>query len=305
MTIRHLRIFIAVAEAGTMSGAARELYIAQPTVSQVIGEMEDAYGVQLFERLSKKLYITEAGKQLLQYSRHIVALFDEMERSLRNAGQSVTLRIGATLTVGSCLLAGLLRQFEETHPTIHTRAVVDNSRVIEKMLLEGTLDLALVEGQFSARELIVKPVIRDELVIICGQEHPFAKRTSIRAAELDGQDLILREPGSGTRALFEERMKNLGIPLRVKWTCYSSDAILSAAAENLGLGILSKRLAEEKIRQGILKILPVEDMTFSRYFSLVYHRDKFLSKPIQQLIKAISAADITDSVAEADVQKSL
>ena len=287
MTIRHLKIFIAVAEAGTMSQAAKNLYIAQPTVSQVIGEMEDTYQIRLFERLSKKLYITNAGEQLLQYARHAVALFEEMERSLRNAADSVVLRAGATLTVGSCVLAGIIRRFEEGHPAVRTQVVVDNTHVIEEMLLSSSLDLALVEGQVSSPELQVIPVIRDELVLICGAGHPYAVRDSVSAAELEKQDFILRGKGSGTRALFEDSMRSRGISITPKWTCYSSDAILSAVGENQGLGVISRMLVEQKARDGVLRILPIRDAEFHRFFSLVYHRDKFLSEPLRLLIRAI------------------
>lgn len=287
MTIRHLKIFIAVAEAGTMSQAAKNLYIAQPTVSQVISEMEETYQIRLFERLSKKLYITSAGEQLLQYARHAVSLFEEMERSLRNAADSVVLRAGATLTVGSCVLAGIIRRFEEEHPAIRAQVVVDNTHVIEKMLLNSSLDLAFVEGQITSPELQVTPVIRDELVLICGAGHPYAARDSVCAADLEGQDFILREKGSGTRALFEDSMRSRGISIMPKWTCYSSDAILSAVGENQGLGVISRMLVEQKARDGVFRILPIRDAEFHRFFSLVYHRDKFLSEPLRFLIRAI------------------
>ena len=110
MTIRHLRIFIAVAETGKMGLAAKQLYIAQPTVSQVISDMEKSYGVKLFERLSKKLYITPQGDRLVAYARHIVSLFDEMERSMRNSSAQVLLRVGATITVGACVLSPIIRR---------------------------------------------------------------------------------------------------------------------------------------------------------------------------------------------------
>ena len=145
MTIRHLRIFIAVAETGKMGLAAKQLYIAQPTVSQVISDMEKSYGVKLFERLSKKLYITPQGERLLSYARHIVSLFDEMERSMRNSSAQVLLRVGATITVGSCVLSPIIRRYEELFPLSQVQVFVDNTRLIEEMLLESQLDVALVE----------------------------------------------------------------------------------------------------------------------------------------------------------------
>ncbi len=181
MTIRHLRIFIAVAEAGKMGLAAKQLYIAQPTVSQVISDMERSYGVKLFERLSKKLYITPQGERLLSYARHIVSLFDEMERSMRNSSAQVLLRVGATITVGACVLSPIIHRYEELFPLSQVQVFVDNTRLIEEMLLESQLDVALVEGLVESPDLCTLPVIEDELVLACAPITPLPSgRPSIR-----------------------------------------------------------------------------------------------------------------------------
>lgn len=287
MTIRHLKIFIAVADTGKMSTAAKNLYIAQPTVSQVIAEIEENYGVRLFERLSKKLYITESGERLLRYARHIVALFDEMERSLRNSSNPIVLRVGATITVGTCVLTSIINRFEEEHPHIQTQVVVDNTHVIEEMLLNSSLDLALVEGVINSEELRVTPVIRDELVLVCDTAHPFASRESILAEELEGQPFILREKGSGTRAKFEEYLRSRDISIYPKWTCYSADSILNAVEGGQGLTVISQMLVEQRVREGRLCIIPIRDAVFHRAFSLVYHKNKFLSDPLKLLMDTL------------------
>ena len=116
MTLRNMRIFLAVADFGSMSEAAKQLDIAQPSVSGTIAEIEDQYGVRLFERLGRKLYITQTGKQLEEYSRHILSMFDSMEQELKNAKETIALQIGATLTVGTCVMCGLLQEFRKRCP---------------------------------------------------------------------------------------------------------------------------------------------------------------------------------------------
>lgn len=157
MTFRHLKIFIAVAQTGSMSAAARELYIAQPTVSQVIAEIENEYGIRLFERLSRRLYITREGRQLLDYARHITALFEEMERDLHYASRNRTLRVGATITVGSCVLPALVARFEAENPSDTVEVLVDNTRVIEEKILSSELDFGLVEGDVTEADLLSRP----------------------------------------------------------------------------------------------------------------------------------------------------
>ena len=289
MTIRHLKVFIAVAQTGKMGAAAKELYISQPTVSQVISEIEEQYGVKVFERLSKKLYITEEGRQLLDYARHIITLFDEMERNLNYASTHHSLRVGATITVGSCTLPPIIRRFEENHPTITTQVWVDNTQVIEGMILESRLDLALVEGEVTSPDLIVHPVMEDELVLICGPCHPFSRRQSVALSELSGQDFVLREPGSGTREQFEILLAQAGIPVRQKWVCHSFDSILAAVSQGQGLSVVSRRLAEQSAKE--LHILPVEDVKLHRTFNLIYHKNKFLSEPLRAFLKDLLPAD--------------
>ena len=289
MTIRHLKVFIAVAQTGKMGAAAKELYISQPTVTQVISEIEEQYGVKLFERLSKKLYITKEGRQLLDYARHIIALFDEMERNLSYASTHHALRVGATITVGSCALPSIIRRFEERHPTVTTQVWVDNTQVIEGMILESRLDLALVEGEVASPDLIVCPVLEDELVLICGPCHPFAGRQSVALSALSGQDFILREPGSGTRERFETLLDQAGISVRQKWVCHSSDSILAAVAQGQGLSVVSRQLAEQSAKE--LHTLPVEDVKLHRTFNLIYHKNKFLSEPLRAFFGELLPAD--------------
>lgn len=295
MTIRHLRIFIAVAETGKMGQAAKQLYIAQPTVSQVIADMEASYGIKLFERLSKKLYITAAGEQLLNYARHIVSLFDEMERSLRNAAAHILLKVGATITVGSCVLTDVINRYEAQWPNAQVQALVDNTRVIERMILDSELDLALVEGQVTHPDILVRPVIDDELVLVCGMGHPFAGKDRIEADELEGQAFVLREEGSGTRAKFETYLQTRSIEIYPKWICHSADSILHAVAGGQGLTVISRMLAQPLVEQGRLHIIPLVDVRLTRTFNLIYHKSKYLSEPLRHFIQTIVSCDYLGS----------
>lgn len=289
MTIRELRIFIAVVETGKMGLAAKKLYIAQPTVSHVISEIESTYGVKLFERLAKRLYITPEGERLLGYARHIVALFDEMERSLKNSSNQVLLKMGATITVGSCVLTSIINRLEEKHPNVQAQVYVDNTHIIEEMILTSKLDLALVEGSVTSKDLLVHPVIRDELVLICGMQHPLVSKKVISIEELAGQAFIVREQGSGTRERFEELIQSCHIEIYPKWTCHCSDAILTAVAGGQGLAVISKMLVREMVQSKKLHIIEIDGVKLDRSFSLVYHKDKFISQPMQSLIDTIGS----------------
>ena len=290
MTIRHLQIFIAVAETGSMSLAARRLFLSQPTVSQVIGEMEEEYGVLLFERLAKRLCITDAGLRLLDYARHAVSLFDEMEDAVGQAARRRQLRVGASITVGACVMTELVRRFEEKNPDAEVVVFVDNTSVVEGKVVDSSLDFALVEGRVGNERLVVRPVMRDELVLVCPPDHPFAGRKKVAVRELDGQPFLLRESGSGTREQLENILRDNNVHIKPKWVCHSSDAILSAAVGGQGLAVLSRLLVREAEAQGKLCVLSLEDAKLDRSFQLIYHKNKYLSSQIKAFLAEVEAA---------------
>lgn len=150
MTLRHLKIFIAVAETRSMSAAARRCFITQPTVSQTIHELEEHYHTILFERLSRKLYITEAGKNLLSHARQVADQFDRLEQSMADSAVSQSLRIGATLTVGVCLLPNILNDFRSEMPQVSTYSCISNTADIEQKILDSSLDIGIVEGNIKS-----------------------------------------------------------------------------------------------------------------------------------------------------------
>ena len=287
MTFRHLKIFIAVAQAGSMSAAARELYIAQPTVSQVIAEIENEYGIRLFERLSRRLYITREGRQLLDYARHITALFEEMERDLHYASRNRTLRVGATITVGSCILPALVARFEAENPSDTVEVLVDNTRVIEEKILSSELDFGLVEGDVTEPDLLSRPVLRDELVLICAEGHPFCGRTRITMADLEGEPFVLREPGSGTRNSVDAILQTVGRKAAPLVESISTASLVSCAASGQGIAILPRSQVRQALAEGRLRELEIDGPTFSQQYFLVYHWNKYLTDGMKRVIEVI------------------
>ena len=211
MTIRHLKIFIAVAETGSMSGAAQKLYLSQPTVSQAIQELERHYQIHLFERLSRKLFITGEGRQLLSLATQAVSQFDSLEATMQERRRVSSLRLGSSITVGTCLIPSVIQELEQQFTDIQIFSVASNTREIEQKLLLSQLDAAVVEGNIESPDLVCIPVIHDRLVLCCAASHEFYRRDVIRAPWLEGQKFAMREPGSGTRRLFEQYLHARGI----------------------------------------------------------------------------------------------
>ncbi len=285
MTIRHLRIFIEVAKSGNMSKAAERLFISQPTVSQAIKELEDYYGVLLFERLNRRLFITEVGKKLFFYAQKVVKEFDDLEERMASVNKAEGIKIGATISVGSCILGDIINRLKNTDPEAEIYSYVGNTEDIENKLLNNQLDIGIVEGKVKSPDLIVRPELRDYLVLICNSNHPFAKKKTIKVEELANQKFAMREKGSGTRELFEEYMRKKGIPIKVVFEGNTPEAIKQEVIKNDCLAVISICLVEEEANNSILHVIESDNSCWNRYFSIVYHKDKVLTDLMKNLIK--------------------
>lgn len=278
MTTRHLQIFVKVADCGRMSEAAREMYITQPSVSQAIAEIEREYGVRLFERLGRSLYLTRTGSELLDYARHFLSLWEEMDGYLKKAAERMHLRVGAAVTVGTCVMSPIISWLCREFPVAQPEVFVANTHIIEERLLKSELDIGLVEGRITQPDLVVKQAIQDRMVLACGKNHPFFGRASVMPLELAHQPFVLREEGSGTRAQLENQLRLRQIPYEVKWTCYNEGAIKNAVMDGHGITVLSERLVRQEISEGRLWACGIEGLSLGRSFNLVYHKNKFFSE---------------------------
>ncbi len=285
MTLRLLKIFIAVADLGSMTAASKALFVSQPTVSQAIAELENYYNVKLFDRLSKRLYLTENGNELLSYARHIVDLLSEMEYSMKSDEKSGIIKIGASVTVGTYLLPGLVNSFVEKYPSVHINAFVKNTKNIEGMIIHNEIDFAIIEGAIHSAKIVAIPFLDDELVLVCGKNHPLYRSDALSASELRNHNFIVREEGSGTRELFESIMASKEIVWNLGWESNGSDGLRSAALNGIGIAVLSEKLVREQVNSGELSIIKVHDLNFPRTFSVAYHKNKFITNTMDAFIK--------------------
>ncbi|TGY97687.1 LysR family transcriptional regulator [Petralouisia muris] len=281
-TLKQLKTFIAVAEYKKMSEAAKRLYISQPTVSQIISDLENEYQTRLFERFPKELKITPSGQMLLESAREIAASHEHLEQSMKHANSLRPLRIGATLTVGNTLMGSLVETLTLQSPDIDVKVFIDNTQLIEHRMIHNELDIALVEGIIVHQEIMTEPVLEDTLCIICGKGHPFAGRSSIAIEELRHQDFIIWEKGNGTRAIFENIMLHSHIPFAIKWECSGRCGIVDAVRHNLGLGVLSRRCAAEYEEKGDIFVCQIENVSMKRYFYLCYNHCRPVTSQMQE-----------------------
>ena len=285
MTLRHLEIFLETARTKNMSEAASALYISQPSVSQAIRELEGCYGVRLFERLQKGLYLTQEGKLLAAKARKVLDAYEEMENAMRESESHPVLRLGCSVSVGTVLAETLLQRLEESCPNVSVYVTVDNTSRIETMVQNNELDLGVVEGMLRTEHLVSRPVCTDRLVLVAGKGHPFYGIRSVAPEALENQILISREEGSSNRNQYEQLLERKHIHMQKRWSSTNTEAIKNAVIHGRGLAMLSSMLVRRETEEGLVYEVPVKGVKISRQIRVFYHRDKYLTPALKQMIQ--------------------
>jgi len=267
-----------------MTTTAERFFISQSAISQTINDLEAHYDVRLFERLSRKLYLTSAGEKLYGYARHMIGMNADIEKEMKALTENGAIRIGASVTIATYVLPTLIAFFKQTNTNIDITVCEDNTNEIEKRLLSDKADIGLVEGEIVSPDVVSAFFSGDELTLICSHGHRFAGMPVIEPRELEKEDFIIREPGSGTRKTFEDAMTARGILWNEKWVCNSMDTIKEAVMAGLGVSVIPKIAAQNEIHTGKLCAKPVKDIRFSRTFKIAYHKNKYLTSAMKKFI---------------------
>lgn len=278
MTIRHLKTFCAVCEEGGITRAAEKLCVAQPSVSQTIGELERYYGVSLFDRVGRRLVLTPEGERLRVKAQEAIASFSEFEEAARDTKARHVIRIGSSVTAGQMVLPRLITAIETTLDRAECRAIADSAAAVEQLVEEGSLDLALVEGSVS-RALAAEAVFSDRLMAVCSAGMKI--KNTLSPAELVSLPLLLRRRGSASRDLFDERLSALGLKAQPKLSSSSNSVLLAAAREGLGVAVLPEALVAADLSAGRLKEVRIQGLELSRRWFAVRRQDKKFT-PVQQ-----------------------
>lgn len=289
MTLRHMKIFVSVCKEKSITLAAKKLYISQPAVSNAIKDLEAYYGTPLFDRISKKLYLTEAGKAVYHYALHINSLFEELESSLKSSKSIGQLKIGSSITIGTHLMPDYIKDFSTRFPNIQTHVTIDSSDVIEKLVLDNELDFALIEGIVHSENIISKDFIKDELIVICDLDNPLLKKVNVSVDDLSDQHFLMREKNSGTRELAESILSLHNIAIRPLWESSSTEAIIHGVSKGIGISILPLQLVKDYIDKNQVARINVNGLKFNRQYHIIYHKDKFLTPASLEFMKLCNA----------------
>lgn len=285
MTIRHLEIFVQVYRLESITRAAESLHMSQPAVSVAIRELEKHYGVCLFERLGRRLYVTEEARALYARAVHILEAFQEMEQGLGRGG---CLRVGASVTLGNFLLPRVAKEWQKGHPGRRLQVTVANGGQLQQLLCDNRLDLAVIEGPVDRAELQTQVFARDRLVLALPVGHPLAEQKEILLAQALEYPLLVREEGSAGRAFLEAVLAHRGLQADRVWESIDTQALLEAAGAGLGVAFLPQALVEPAARAGRVVLRQVADEDFCRDNVLVWHRQKRLTRELQELMELLT-----------------
>jgi DNA-binding transcriptional LysR family regulator len=289
MNRNHLALFQAVAQAGGISRGAALARVSQPAVSKQIAELEDALGVRLLERLPRGCRLTEAGRILSAYAQRWRSVERDAERAIAEYRglKRGRLALGASLSIGGYLLPQVVAEFHRRFPEIELQLEIANTEHIQQALLAGTIELGLTEGLLAAEELETEVFFHDELMAIAPAGHGLLKRRRVTVRELCREPLILREEGSGTRAVVERALRRKGLKVAPFLTLASPEAIKNAVAAGLGVAIVSRLIIELELRTGVLGIVRLADLKIERPLHLQRVRGRSESPALAQFIKVL------------------
>jgi DNA-binding transcriptional LysR family regulator len=272
----RLTVFRVVAARLSFTQAAELLHVSQPAVTSHVKTLEQELGVRLFERAAGAVRLTPAGECLFVYAEEVNRLAQQTLRDIGslNGEQRGRLRLGASTTIAQYLLPRILGEFVQLHPRVDLSVVSANTAQIVARLLAGESDLGLIEGPPGSTSVKVDKFVDDEIAVIVPANHPFAALPPQGAslADLAEEPLLMREPGSGTRRVVENALRDAGIATRdlhVVMELDSTEAIKSGVEAGLGVGFVS-RWALRDPQARALRTISVAGLTIKRSFQFVY-----------------------------------
>lgn len=270
----RLKVFRAAARHLSLTKAADVMCISQPAVTRHIKEIESEYGLRVFERANGKLTLTPAGRTLLEHAEKILEQYDALDYDMTRLKGSCGghLRLGASTTISQYMLPGLLSGFVTRYPDVHLLLVSGNTADIEQALIRHDIDLGLVEGLSHQSSLRYTPWLQDELVAVVRADSRYAATESLTVDDLTHIPLVLREPGSGTLAVWQSALAQHRLSpgsLQVIAQLGSFEAIKQFISNYDAMAILSIRAVRRELWEGRLKLIELKDLPLKRLFHIV------------------------------------
>ena len=283
MTIRDLEIFIEVVKAKNMSNAAKNLEISQPTVSHAISQIENEYNVKLFDRVSKKLYITDVGLRLYDFAQNILKQFEETVIFLQSSSTAHNINLGVSSNFSSQFLLEIIDEYEEKKNDVSIRVYVDSREKIIQKLNAGIINLAILDGDIGVENNSAEPFFEDEIFIISSKNSTINDKDVLEAEDLKNKKFVLGDLDDYSKKILLNYLREKSIPIDLKFICQNKDMVLNIVknTDALSIGASSTFSDNELVKHRL------SDISIKRTYYLVYHNDAFLKKNLKNFVNFV------------------
>lgn len=286
ISLKQLEVFIAVAQTGTVTRAAGTLSMTQSATSMALADFENQLGRKFFDRAGKRLQLNDTGRLLLPKALDAIARIIDIEHFASSPHTLIgPLRIGASLTIGNYMMPSLIGQFMRDHQGAKLSLDVANTRNIISALKQFHIDVGFIEGFCHEPDIEVIPWCTDELVIFAAPDHPLAQKAIVNEEDLSAADWILREPGSGTREIFDNAILGKIPRLQILLEFSHTEAIKKAVESGIGIGCGSERTLREAFKSGSLTSLNTPFLNLERHLYILLHQQKYRTEGLEAFLK--------------------
>lgn len=295
ITLTQLKTFLAVERGGSVKAAAKELVVTQPSVSAAVAALSDEVGVVLTERVGRSSSLTPAGEAFAPYAADVLGLLEQGRKAAREAAGAAAreVRIAAVTTAAEYVVPPLLRRFSDANPEIVVTLDVGNRARVFGRVLDHEVDVAIGGSPPDDGRLVGRPFLRNELVLILPPDDERSARRSVTFASLAGATWLLREEGSGTRALVEGLLARHGLAPRTL-TLGSNGAIKHAVRIGLGVSLQPRVAVELELGAGLLATAPLRGLPVRHWYTLVSRTSRL--RPVVQLFLDFVASEAARDV---------
>lgn len=292
MILEQLRIFVAVAERGHVTQAARALNMAQSAVSASLANLERRYQTRLFHRVGRGIELNEVGRMLLPEARELLARVTQTESMLADLVglQRGTLLVQASQTIASYWLPRHLVTFRTLRPEVEIRLGVGNSADVAQGVLSGAANIGFIEGEAHHPRLNAKVVARDQMMLVVAPHHRLAQKLTLDPAELINEIFVMREIGSGTRSVLEAAWLGFGLALdnlHIGLELPSNEAVRAAVEAGAGVAAISASVVAGSLEIGLLQALPIK--LPERRYQALWHKERGLNPAAQDFLRVVQS----------------
>ena len=292
MNFYQLAYFKKVSETNSITRAAEELLITQPAVSKQMKALEEELGERLFDRIGKKIYLTRTGEVLYSHTDRILRSVEEAKIAVRDmsAECSGELIIGTSDHISIHRLPGVLKSFINGFPKVDLKLRCHRSETILDLVNRNLVDLGVITLPNPTPHMVSKTIWKDPMSLVFVRDHPLASVAVVRLRDIAGYGMILPEVGTETRKTIDSAFSKKGLTPNIAMEVAYLETIKSLVRVGLGISILPDKAFEAEIKSGLLAKANIADASFSRDLGVVYLKDKFLSKPVQEFLKLVESA---------------